>query len=40
MLGDVLAMVVDVMTTEDVCAIWQMLKLIVGDAITRGQHVF
>ena len=40
MLADVIAMVVDVMTTQGVCAIWQMLKPIVVDAVTTGQHLF
>ena len=40
MLADVVAMVVDVMTTQDVCAIWLMLKQIVVDAISTGQHLF
>ena len=40
MLADVVAMVVDVMMTQYVCAIWQMLKPIVVDAITTGQHLF
>ena len=40
MLANVDAMMVDVMTTQDVCAIWGMLKPIVVDAITTGQHVF
>ena len=38
MKGDVVAMVVDVITTQGVSAIWQMLKPIVVDAITTGQH--
>ena len=40
MLADVVAMVVDVMTTQGVCTIWLMLKQIVVNAITTGQHLF
>ena len=40
MLANVVAMVVDVMTTQGVCTMWQMLKPIVVDAITTHQHVF
>ena len=38
--ADVVAMVINVKTTQDVCAIWQMLQPIVLAAITIGQHVF
>ena len=40
MLADVVAIVVDVMTTQDVCAIWQMLKPAVVDAITTVSIYF
>ena len=39
-LADVIAMVVDVMTTQGVCVVWQMLKPYVADGITTGQHLF
>ena len=40
MLANVDAMVLDVMTTQGVCTIWDMLKPIVVSAITTDQHVF
>ena len=40
MLADVIAMVVDVTTTQGVCVSWQMLKPNVADGITTGQHFF
>ena len=39
MLFCVYSMVVDVMITENVCAIWQMSKVIVFNAITTTQDV-
>ena len=40
MLANVRGMVVDIMTTKNVCTMWQILKLIVVDIITTCQHVF
>ena len=40
MFANVIAMVVDVMATQGVYASWQMLKPIVVDGITTGQHLF
>ena len=40
MLANVDAMVLDVMTTQGVCPIWEMLKPIVVFAITTYQHIF
>ena len=40
MWADVNAMVVDVTTTQGVCVSWQMLRPIVVDGITTGQHLF
>ena len=40
MLANVDEMVLDVMTTQGVCAIWEMLKPIVVSAIITDQHVF
>ena len=40
MLADVIAMVVDVTTNQGVFVSWQMLKQIVVDGITTGQHFF
>ena len=40
LLADVIATAADVTTTQDVCVIWQMLKPIVADGITTGQHLF
>ena len=34
------AMVVDVITTQSVCIVWQMLKPSVADGITTNQHLF
>ena len=39
MLSPVYSMVVDVMITQNVCAIWQMSKVIVFNAITTTQDV-
>ena len=41
-LADVIAMVVDVMTTQGVYIVWQMLKPYVADGIgiTTGWHLF
>ena len=36
----VIAMVVDVITTQGVCVVWQMLKPDVAGGITRSQHLF
>ena len=40
MLANVDEMVLDVMTTQGVCVILEMLKPIVVSAITTDQHVF
>ena len=40
MLADVIAMVVDVVATQGVCASWQVLKPQMVDGITTGQHLF
>ena len=40
LLADVIAMVEDVTTTQSVCVGWQMLKPIVVDGNTIGQHLF
>ena len=40
MLADLIAMVADVTTTQDVCVSWQMLKPNVVDEITTSQHLF
>ena len=39
MLSHVYSIVVDVMITQDVCAIWQMSKVIVFNAINITQDV-
>ena len=39
MFSPVYSMVVDVMITQNVCAIWQMSKVIVFNAITTTQDV-
>ena len=38
--GGVIAMVVDVITTQGVCVVWQLLKPDAADGITTGQHLF
>ena len=40
LLADVFAMVVDVITTQGVYDVWQMLKPDVVDGITTSQHLF
>ena len=40
MLADIIAIVVDVTTTQGVCVSWQMLKPNVVDGITTSQSLF